>query len=221
MGYRTYIGSMPKREYNKIKSMTEAQLIEFYKIEMDPDDDPWHKSPYEYGPKLFEFGKYTNFQPPKKSIKPFFKNVELQSRYNESEFSVVTKEFLAYIIDTYKGTVTSYYNQMVLPFYQLSDKPFPKKNEFLASVKKEYISYGREKAEFDFSKITPEEQSALCKMIEHVISMGREWTELTPFSLDFGPEVTDSWKIEYVIFELVRVYKTFDWRKNVMLYYGY
>lgn len=35
MGYRTYIGSMPKREYNKIKSMTKDQLIEHYKVKRD------------------------------------------------------------------------------------------------------------------------------------------------------------------------------------------
>ena len=39
MGYRTYIGSMPKREYNKIKSMSREQLIEHYKLEVEEDEN--------------------------------------------------------------------------------------------------------------------------------------------------------------------------------------
>ena len=35
MGYRTYIGTLTKREYNKIKSLTAEQLIEYYKIERE------------------------------------------------------------------------------------------------------------------------------------------------------------------------------------------
>ena len=48
-----------------------------------------------------------------------------------------------------------------------------------------------------------------------------EWTRLTPFNLEDGEEITTSWKYEYGIFELVRIYKSFDWKKNVMIYYGY
>lgn len=48
-----------------------------------------------------------------------------------------------------------------------------------------------------------------------------EWLRLTPYNLDEGDEITTSWKYEYSIFELVRIYKTFDWKNNVMIYYGY
>jgi hypothetical protein len=44
---------------------------------------------------------------------------------------------------------------------------------------------------------------------------------MTPYDLNRDDEVTTSWKYEYAIFELVRIYKTFDWKKNVMIYYGY
>lgn len=45
---------------------------------------------------------------------------------------------------------------------------------------------------------------------------------LVPFNLDDGKdEVTSSWKYEYSIFELVRIYKSFDWENNVMIHYGY
>lgn len=48
-----------------------------------------------------------------------------------------------------------------------------------------------------------------------------EWNTLTPYNLDKGDEITTSWKYEYTIFELVRIYKSFDWDNNVMFYYGY
>jgi len=216
MSYRTYIGFMPKREYNKIKSMTEQQLVEFYSIEVD-EKNRWYKGVYEYGKKLYEFVKYTDFNPPKKSLKPFFKNKELMDKhYHKSEyhFYVVTKEFLEYIIERYKQRIVDYYNKMLNPV-------FKDKNGFFETKKIEY-EYPDNNITFDFSKITPKEQNALNEIIQHVHDMSIEWTHLTPFELnDQRPEITHSWKYEYAIFELVRIYKYFDWKKNVMIYYGY
>jgi hypothetical protein len=45
--------------------------------------------------------------------------------------------------------------------------------------------------------------------------------QLTPYNLENGSEVTVSWKYEYTIFELVNIYKNFDWKNKIMIYYGY
>lgn len=227
MGYRTYIGSMPKRDYNKIKSMTKDQLIEYYKIQREDyeiEEGYIGMGVYDFGEALYEFGKYTDFEPPKGSQKTFFKNKELNKYFtNEHDFAVVTADFLEYIIESYKKRVQDYYNEMMTPF-------FGKKNEerlyrdnpadFLNSIKTEY-RYPKNNYTFDFSKITQEEQNALFDIIEHVRNMRTEWVNLTPYNLTKGSEVTTSWKYEYGIFELVRIYKSFDWKKNVMIYYGY
>lgn len=216
MGYRTYIGEMPKREYNKIKSLTKADLIAYYPQEGDEED--WHKGVYDYGTPLYEFGKYTEFDPPKKSMSQFFKKKDLQAEYVEdNDFYIVTKEFLAYIIEGYRLRVAQLYNEMVMPFF--GEKGWDQ-SDFINAVKTEY-DYPNDLHTFDFSKITPLQQEALYKMIYHVRDFGSEWTRLTPFDLEKGPQVTDSWKYEYSIFELVRIYKTFDWKKKVMIYYGY
>jgi hypothetical protein len=78
--------------------------------------------------------------------------------------------------------------------------------ELLKTVK---IKNGVEnKYTFDFSNITEKEQTALYKVIEQVLSMRTEWTYLKPFDLENGKScITDSWKYEYSIFELVRIYK--------------
>ena len=226
MGYRTYIASMPKREYNKIKSMTKDQLIEHYKIERDDyeiEEGYIGMGVYDFGTALYEFGKYTDFEPPKGSLKTFFKNKELNKYYTDDhDFNIVTPEFLAYIIDSYKRRVADYYNDMMNPFFgkQESFQDRAKPTNFLNSVQTEY-GYPNSKHTFDFSLITQEEQNALWKVIEHVRIMRTEWTAMTPYDLTSGDEATTSWKYEYVIFELVRIYKTFNWKKNVMIYYGY
>jgi hypothetical protein len=226
MGYRNYIGVMPKREYNKIKSLTTQGVYDFYQLKSEFEDEEPYKGVYTFGKELYEFGKYVDFNPPKGSAKPFFKKKETQKRWDEeNEFAIVTKEFLAYVIDTYKERVKKYYNEMMLPFFGKRDSILDRENptSFLNSVTRECVFDGDKetKYKFDFSKITDEEQTALFEIIEHIRSMRTEWTVLTPFDLERGDEITISWKYEYGIFELVRIYKSFDWKKNVMIYYGY
>lgn len=227
MGYRNYIGSMPRREYNKIKSMTKSQLYQFYKDSehlRGETEDNFYMGVYKYGKELYNFGKSVEFQPPKKSMKPFFKKKELKEFYDEYEFYVVTPEFLAYIIESYTNRVKAYYSEMLNPFFP-DEENKRKCSEFLNSMKTEYGA-GKNKSTFDFSKITQDEQNALFDIIEHVRSFGMEWgvksfLDMLPYDLSRGEEVTTSWKYEYGIFELVRIYKSFDWKKNVMIYYGY
>lgn len=221
MGYRNYIGSMPKSEYNKIKSLTPDEFIKFYNVEVD-EDGHWYRGVYDFGKELYEFGKYVDFEPPKGSMKHFFKKKEMKERYEEYEFFVVTPEFLEYVIGTYNKRIQDYYNKMVTPFFGKRDGILDREEPttFLNSIKTEY-RYPDNKHTFDFSLITPEEQNALFEIIEHIRSMRTEWTVLTPYDLTRGQEVTTSWKYEYGIFELVRIYKSFDWKKNVMIYYGY
>lgn len=227
MGYRTYIGSMPKREYNKIKSMTKDQLIEHYKVKRDDyeiEEGYIGMSVFDFGKELYEFGKYTDFEPPKNSLKTFFKNKELNNYFTmEHDFNIVTAEFLEYIIESYKKRIADYYNNMVNPFFgkreHVTEREKP--TDFLNSVKTEY-NYPKNQSTFDFSLITNEEQNALYEIIQHVRNMRAEWTSLDPYRLKDGrTEIVNSWKYEYTIFELVRIYKTFDWKRNVMIYYGY
>lgn len=221
MGYRTYIASMPKREYNKIKSLTKQEMYDFYNLKSYFEGEEPYKGVSEFGEELYEFGKYTDFEPPKKSMKHFFKKKCLQERYEENDFYTVTKEFLEYVIEHYKKKISDYYDSMLSPFYNLNNNILTpgSPSEFLKSIK---VEYGvKNKYEFDFSKISYEEQESLFNIIEHVRSMRTEWACLTPYNLENGDAITTSWKYEYTIFELVRIYKSFDWKRNIMIYYGY
>lgn len=222
VGYRTYIAEMPKREYNKIKSLTREGLIEHLKLEVDEDENYLGIGVYDFGKTLYEFGKYTDFEPPKKSLKTFFKNKELNKYFTkEHDFNIVTAEFLEYIIDGYARRIETYYNDMIMPFFNKGENKYrdnPK--DFLNSVETEY-NYPNNKHTFDFSKITPEEQTSLFKIIEHIRSFRQEWNDYRPYNLKHGDEVSNSCKYEYAIFQLVKIYKSFDWKRNVMIYYGY
>jgi len=74
--------NISEKEYNKIKTLTKEELIKFYNIEVDDEDD-WYKGVYEYGKELYNFGKYTNFNPPKGCMKSFFKKKCLKEKYEE------------------------------------------------------------------------------------------------------------------------------------------
>ena len=227
MGYRTYIYSIPKREYNKIKSMTKEELVTHYKVkrsEYEIEDGYLGISVYNLGKELYEFGKYTDFTPPKKSMKTFFKNKELNNYFmRDNELFVVTPEFLEYVIGTYQKRISDYYNEMMMPFFGKKDAwhEREKATTFFNSVKIDY-SHPNNKYHFDFSLITDEEQDALYNILEHTRQMRHEWTALTPYDLkNGGDEITTSWKYEYGIFELVRIYKSFDWKKNIMYFAGW
>lgn len=50
---------------------------------------------------------------------------------------------------------------------------------------------------------------------------GDKW-EMCPFNLDLENEtIVRSWLYEYAVFDLVRIYKTFDWENDVLIYSGW
>lgn len=220
MGYRTYISYISLKQHNKIKDMNREQLFKQYRKK--PDD---YFAAYDIAKnELHNFGKYTQFDT--KHLKPVFSNKELQKEFNEEhDFYVAESEFLKGVIEHYADKVKTFYADMANPFYNNNKRRTPK--EFLSSVKKNYESYASETYKFDFSKITNREQTALFKIFEHIRESGNEWgldslfSDMRPYNIGDGKSIVSSWKYEYSIFELVHIYKTFDWQKNVMIYYGY
>jgi hypothetical protein len=211
MGYRTYLGFISKDEHEKIKGFSLDELKEYFSED--------HVGPYKIVVELYEFGKYTEFDD-EKYYSPFFTNEETDKYYNSDyEFHVIGKEYIEHVIKYYNEKIKTYYKKMLDPFFP-KDDIWGDNNEFLKSVKREYKD-GEWSYSFDFSKIKPEEADALYKMIDHIRDMSSEWNLLTPYNLEKGDEVTKSWKYEYVIFELVRLYKSFDFENNILVYYGY
>lgn len=220
MGYRTYIGLISKEKYEEVKDMSRRDICrkfdKNYKEEWDDSD--LYVGIYDIVEESYEFGKYTDFDD-EKFYKPFFTNKETHEYYiGDHDCWVVGKEYLEHIIKHYRKKIEAYYDKMVIPFW---GKKFTDSSEFIKSMKREYTDNLEDKFTLDFSKITPEEQTALWETLCHVRSMRSEWVNLNPYDLENGDQVTTSWKFEYNIFELVRLYKTIDWENNVLVYYGY
>lgn len=216
MGYRTYIGSLNKTEYNKIKDMSLDELMDYKCKDKDPDDR--YIGVYDICDKeLCEFGKYTEFDDAK-YYTDVFTNIQTNEHFtDEHDFWIVGKDFLALIIEHYRKRVAKMYEDLLVNLNYRS------KSKFLDSIKTEpdKNDFLKDKYSADFSLLTSDELHDIISMINHVRSMGTEWLQLDPYNLEKGDEITTSWKYEYSIFELVRIYKHFDWDNNVMIYYGY
>lgn len=216
MGYRNYIGYIPKEDYHKIKDFTKEELYKYKNCDIEED---W-VAPYDVVKEIYELGKYVDMFD-ETFFKPFFENEELQSHMNsDGEFLIVEKEFVKTIIERYTENIKKYYNEMYIPFFgeHYDSSEFLNTVSHTVKITDDDILYNYS---FDFSKITQDEVNAFNKMINHVRSMRSEWVHLTPYDLDNGDSVTTSWKYEYEMFELVRIYKYFDWENNIVVYYGY
>ena len=202
MGYRTYIGVISKTEWEKI---TDLSVEEIHKLHNEDPEDGW-VGPYDLCKPLYEFGKYTEFDD-EKYYTPFFRNKETQEHYNsDQDFHIVGKDFLSKIVEHYSDKVRNYYDEMLKSFWNPETKDF----------------------KIDLTELTPEYKKSLYLCVEHCRSMAMEWGVATwfsgkedPYKLDDGDSVTTSWKYEYSVFELVRIYKTFDWENDLLIYYGY
>lgn len=212
MGYRNYLGSLPKREYNKIKKFTIQELFEFKGEEWsdDPDDREGHVGAYDVAYNShYELGKYVDSFD-KKFFKPVFKNKETQKYFTgDGDFYIVQPEFVLHVIEHYTKLIRDYYKKLLNDFY---DDNEPKAG-FMASKD---------------SPITEQEMTSIYALINHVRDMATEWgvaawfKDSVPYNIDLSDSnLISSWKYEYGIFELVKLYKTFDWKRNVMIYYGY
>jgi hypothetical protein len=118
----------------------------------------------------------------------------------------VQPEFVLHVIEHYTKLVRDYYKKLLNDFYEGRKS----KAEFMAS---------------EDSPITEKEMSSIYFIINHVRDMAVEWgvsgffEDSVPYNLNLeNPKLVSSWKYEYEIFELVRIYKTFDWKRNVMIY---
>ena len=209
MGYRNYLGSLPKREYNKIKGFSLQELYDYKGKILTEDFSEDYIGVYHIAQTThYELGKYVDSFP-KNYFKSVFKNKETQKHFTEEhDFYIVNQEFVKMLIEYYTEKIRTYYKEYLAPFFD-EDKA---------------------KAEFMKTKGTPpteEEISGTYRLIDHVRSMAMEWgvagwlEDQIPYSLDPKKDMVTSWKYEYAIFNLVLLYRTFDWKRNVMIYYGY
>lgn len=173
MGYRNYIGTLPKEVYLKAKDMTERELIDTFNDEDDRETNYFSPRSGLGVKALYECGKYCD---ERSNPERFFKHK--MSHESDTEFMLASRDLFLEIIENYRKNTAEYYAKM----YEKNDIE-------------------------DFRR--------------HVRGMMTEWDGSGPVDLVKPNTLITSWKYEYAMFELARLYKTFDWENDVLVYYGY
>jgi len=198
MGYRNYLYIMEKDELEKIHHMTQQEFYAYADqrglAEYYGDEEPYVPL-HQLGKEFFGFGKrYEHYREILNTGKPLFQDEELMEHYKEYVPYSVGKEAVLAAINCQKQDIIRHYEELLEPeFYDQEDR----------NAEKRFRS--------------------------HIAGMLMEWKNdfLPPgacFALNMDeddPTLTNSWQLEYAIFELVRLYKTTDWEKYGLIFMGW
>ena len=200
MGYRHYLYAVPKKQVAEIRTCkTIKDWIDFAKRHgyRYDEDDEWFP-PYRVGKELYELGKYSEIGFKLESERPsLFTSEELKERYSDDGFSLLTKDDFKAVIEEYRQKIINWL-------------------ESLLNVD-ERICFSEEltKEQYQFETLKQEVQ-------DKIDSWSGKYFGISPIDLDESRErITGDWSYEYAIFELVRLYKIFDWGNDDLVLVGW
>lgn len=159
-------------------------------IENGGDDYSLYYPPFHE--ELYELGKYFSFLD-EKYISSFYDfDIEKET---ECEFYILSKEGLKEIIENYRKCIFESYNNLFNIYNNIINN-------------KEDISFEN-----------PDVSDIGCYFSEKM----REWNNefCRPYWLDekkSDGNIVKSWRSEYAIFNLVDIYRTFDWDNDYLIY---
>lgn len=203
MGYRNYIGTFDNVKHNAIKDMTLAELKKWYTTAtgktVDGEYDPSIR-PYDIANKRYELGKYCELEFLTPEETRVFTHDECEQYFNEEdELKIIGKKGFEAIIEDYRQKISKHFNDLV------------------AQIDRE------EPADEIDIKL-----GLVPSIDKHIKDKAKEWGEncdkykLFPYNLSLQSEnVVGSWKYEYAIFDLVRLYKSIDWENEQVLIMGW
>ena len=194
MGYRYYFYELPKSDLNEIRECkTQSDLCE------------WSKRHGYNLERHDEDGEWIDIIKLGKKLHCFGKDVEWAEHMQSKNESIFGNNDLKDQYNTYEPVVCS-------------------KKDFETAINacKQLII----ECYKDLLTDTPEDpRIAEYNRKQHIQMKLREWenhVDLSPIDMDLNDDkITTSWLYEYAIFELVRLYKTFDWENNVLILMGW
>lgn len=212
MGYRFYLGSLPKKGSRKFRNATLEELRTLYASTVD--EDCFNESGTYFSvtetpglTKLAELGKYPEID--EKLTQPYYKKYDNEDHH----FEVASKEFLKNAIDQMAGCVYEMYRKRFELFAKLEGKS-RNLNDLVKNI-----------SNLSTDDFTSEECETFMSLSHDMRYKVAEWKmELPPYNLEDNRAIdfiTGSWKYEYAIFNLVYLYKTFNWKKNYLILYAY
>lgn len=142
--------------------------------------------------QLYELGKYIEYADQIQATgKPLFTKEDTHKALEEYDMYVIGEEGFRKLIEIYQNIVVGYYESLLVT---------DDENDL-------YIY---------------EPKTAEQKQQQHVKTYLTEWKRGFAINLDTDvEEITHSWKYEYALFELVRKFKTFDFKNKAILFYGW
>lgn len=220
MGYRFYIRKISKTFADEIHSChDEASYVETAKHYLQPlveeeikngapdkfgsiqyvlrdiqpgSDGHSYIPPYHISEELYEFGKEC---PADEDI--YGKDAAVKKFFSE-ELNRAYEDYGAVIIsEEIFLKIINWYQQKIISYYKKILDP---------NFKDPYCPQ------------RTREEAALKCVGDHLFW----WEKFGVLNLDKNdPNICHSWMYDHAIFELVRIYKTFDWDKDIMIFYGY
>lgn len=188
MSFRYYLGKVSKNKREKIKALSETQLMKMLKEDC--------VRPYMIAKEVYGLGSELDVRKLRDNTKKFYTNSKTHNSLStgEDEFCILTKEGFLDLINLYHAEI----------------------HEFL---KKQEVRVEK----LDKGELDPYETEQLKMAMKFKT---QEWADkdkmqYTPYDLTEKETLISSWKYEYAIFELVRIYKDFDFEKNYLILYGY
>lgn len=193
MGYRVRLGKIPKWTKEKYsKANTEDEWFELFDTK-DEDGD------FKYTNTTYDPEEYTELYEIGKYVS-FDEGLEKFYNFEteDTEFYIMTKAGLKAIINWYNERVFEYYKNDAAILRKICENKAIKDDEV-------------------------EKLMDVCINTENKV---REWEGrfFKPYYLDeirTDGYVARSWKYEYAIFNLVYIYRSFDWENDYLIYSGW
>jgi hypothetical protein len=211
MGYRQYFYEVDKSKVDGIRRCkTEEELYKFCVtngIQCDKDDYDgeisYYMPIYKLGKTIFEFGKYyENSSEIYKHCDSLFTSNELNERYEDYGAIICDENAILCAIQWQKQHIITMYENLVNNTFENSYERY----EYLTEIDDKELHYQR--------------------LLRHCKDHLRWWKPgfggYTAVNLHKEEEaLAESWMYEHTIFDLVRIYKTFDWENKCLLFCGW
>lgn len=118
----------------------------------------------------------------------------------ESDFRILPREGLLHIIEMYRAEISAYYSEMYKEFGKACEE---NDGEGDLTIPRELAG-----------------QLASALRMKHV-GWANPHCPIANVDDEVKPSVSSSWQMEYAIFNLVHLLKTFDWENDYMIYSGW
>lgn len=192
--------AVPKKQVEEIQAcQTAKDLTEFAKRHDYPydEDDGW-LSLYKVGKELYELGKHSEIGFKLESERPsVFTSDELKEKYSDYGFALLMKDDFKSVIEFYRQKIVEWFKSLL----EIKDS-----SKFTAEFTKE---------QYQFEMLKGEVQ-------DKIDAWSGKYFGIFPIDLNDDKErITGDWSYEYAIFELVRLYKIFDWKNDELVLVGW